>query len=115
MSVERQTVPSRLRTIWLWVAFIMLVILIGCFAYLLIRTLSERPTESAKISASPAPPPVASNWEDRYCFAGTPRTASQSSYQITVLTNQGYLVGYCESRKDPVWVCYGDVVERSIG
>ena len=27
-------------------------------------------------------------------------------YPITILTNQGFVVGCCEKRQDPVWSCY---------
>ena len=102
----RQT-PSpnqRRQTIWMWVAFLALAILIGCFAVLLLRTFNERPSkpipESTPHIATTAP------WANRYCYVGTPRPTPAFSYQITILTNTGFLVGYCEARKDPVWAAY---------
>ena len=38
-------------------------------------------------------------------YAGLPEATSYP-YQITVLTNQGYISGYCEERKNPAWVSY---------
>ncbi len=35
-----------------------------------------------------------------------PKAGASSTSVIHVLTNEGYVVGYCEARKDPVWVCY---------
>ncbi|MEI6219165.1 MAG: hypothetical protein WCP86_09710, partial [bacterium] len=54
----------RSQTIWLWVAFILLAVLIGCLAYLLIQGLTERPGKAAP----PAGPPTATagQWGDRY-------------------------------------------------
>ena len=107
MDSGYQQVPAstrRRQTIWLWVLFILVVVLVGSLAYLLIQGVTER--------AGKAPPPVgqpttsAESWGDQYCYAGAPRATASFPYQITVLTNTGYLVGYCESRKDPVWVCY---------
>jgi endonuclease G len=100
-----QQVPQpnrRGQIIWLWVLFILLVVLVGCLAYFLIQGVTER------AGTAPAEPPVATAglWGDRYCYAGAPRATTSFPDQITVLTNTGYLVGYCERRKDPVWVCY---------
>ena len=38
-------------------------------------------------------------------YAGLPEATSYP-YPITVLTNQGYISGYCEERKNPAWVSY---------
>lgn len=54
---------------------------------------------------TPPPPPESSSpdrYGGKYFYAGIPK----SSQPLTVLTNLGYVVGYSESRKDPVWVCY---------
>jgi endonuclease G len=94
----------RRQTIWMWVAFLALAILIGCFAVLLPRTFNER--LSKPIPESTPPPVTTAYWGDRYCYAGTPRPTLAFHDTITILTNTGYLVGYCESRKDPVWAAY---------
>ena len=40
-----------------------------------------------------------------FSYAGLPKSISYP-YPITVLTNQGYIAGYCEERKNPAWVSY---------
>ena len=40
-----------------------------------------------------------------FSYAGLP-TSTTYPYPITVLTNQGYIAGYCEERKNPAWVSY---------
>ncbi len=40
-----------------------------------------------------------------HVYAGIPR-ANGYPYEITVLRNTGYKVGYCEERRNPVWVSY---------
>lgn len=37
-----------------------------------------------------------------YVYGGLPRT----SQPVTLLRNQGYLVGYCEVRRNPLWAAY---------
>jgi len=86
------------RTISLWVMLIVLIISIAGITYLLIPS-TQHPNQTT-------PETVTAHWGDRYCYAGTPKPTAAFHYQITVLTNTGYLVGYCESHKDPVWVCY---------
>lgn len=41
-----------------------------------------------------------------FAYAGLPEPTAAFPYRITVLRNRGYVVGYCEKRKDPAWVCY---------
>jgi endonuclease G len=95
IQLDNRNQQDRRRLIWLWVMFFGLVVSISVIAYLLIPTI-ERPSQ-------PTPETVSEHWGDRYSYAGLPKT---SNYPVTVLTNTGYLVGYSESRKDPVWVCY---------
>lgn len=94
---------QRRQKIWLWVLFLALAILTGCLGYLLIQSVSEH---HVRPESAVQPPPVINPWGDRFCYAGAPRATAAFPYPITVLTNTGYLVGYCEHRKDPVWVCY---------
>ena len=55
----------------------------------------------AKQPASREPPPV--NSENRlFTYAGLPKSTSYP-FPITVLTNQGYIAGYCEERNIPAW------------
>ncbi|MCF8131368.1 MAG: DNA/RNA non-specific endonuclease [Deltaproteobacteria bacterium] len=42
------------------------------------------------------------NYGERYCFGGTPVT----SQKVRILKNEGYLVGYSEERRCPLWVAY---------
>lgn len=44
--------------------------------------------------------------EQQYVYAGNPKPLPSFSYQIRMLTNIGYVVGYCDARKDPAWVGY---------
>lgn len=39
---------------------------------------------------------------ERYCFGGTPISSSK----VRILKNKGYLVGYSENRRCPLWVAY---------
>jgi len=39
---------------------------------------------------------------ERYCFGGTPVTSSK----VRILKNTGYLVGYSETHRCPLWVAY---------
>jgi len=42
----------------------------------------------------------------KFYYAGMPRTTASYPHHILVLTNIGYVVGYDEDRKDPVWTCF---------
>lgn len=53
---------------------------------------------------------ISTTWAQTLCeqnpvYGGLPRLKSQAG-QITVLTNCAYVVGYSETRKNPLWVCY---------
>ena len=108
--IRIQPQGRRPQTFWLWVLFLVLAVLIGCLVYLAIQTSTRnrpvQPPQTALESSIPPSNATVRHWGDRYCFAGLPKPSPAFHYQITVLTNSGYLVGYCESRKDPVWVCY---------
>ena len=107
---RNQPPVRRPKTLWPWVLFIVLAVLIGCIAYLAIQLFTgDRPAPPVKPALESTTSPSQStvgHWGDRYCFAGLPKPTASFHYQITVLTNTGYLVGYCEAQKDPVWVCY---------
>ena len=101
IQLDNRNQQDRRRLIWLWVLLFVLVVSISGIIYLLIPT-PERPTT---VIAQPSPPStVSGHCGDRYCYAGLPKTTS--NYPVIVLTNTGYLVGYDERRKDPIWVCY---------
>src|SRR5690349_7434680 len=46
--------------------------------------------------------------DDRILYGGAPRPApgAGEEVQFTVLKNKAYVVGYSESRKDPLWSAY---------
>jgi len=46
--------------------------------------------------------------DERLVFGGAPRPGpgAGAEVQCTVLKNQGYIVGYSESRRDPLWAAY---------
>src|SRR5437763_4662673 len=46
--------------------------------------------------------------DDRILYGGAPRPAAGAGdeMQFTTLKNQAYIVGYSESRKDPLWSAY---------
>ncbi len=50
--------------------------------------------------------PQASTFGDRHYYAGMPQPDPAFPFQISVLTNAGFVVGFCEARKEPVWACY---------
>lgn len=64
----------------------------------------------AQDQAQPPAPPAGSErtrpWGDRYYYGGMPKAGATFTSVINVLTNEGYVVGYCEARRDPVWACY---------
>jgi len=104
-ALENERPPNlRRQTIWMWVVFFALTVLIGCCCYLLLQTSTKR--QATPDSTASQPPPASDHWGDRYCYAGVPQPTPAFHDHITILTNTGYLVGYCEARRDPVWVCY---------
>lgn len=55
-----------------------------------------------------------------YAYAGFPSTGGEVFGRVKVLQNRGYVVGYSDSMKDPLWVSYRifdvpDLANRSIG
>jgi endonuclease G len=46
--------------------------------------------------------------DDRLIFGGAPRAGPGAGDEVrcTVLRNQGYVAGYSDWRRDPLWVCY---------
>jgi endonuclease G len=68
-------------------------------------TLSQRPVQPVPLVL----PPVRSAarvFAGTHCYAGEPLTAPAFRDAILVITNTGYVTGYCETRKDPAWVCF---------
>jgi len=88
---------QRRHSVWPWIVSIILLALVVYW----VNRASVRHAEPSTV-----PVTVSDQWGDQYCYAGLPRPTPSFRYQITVLTNTGYLVGYCEARKDPVWAAY---------
>ena len=98
---------GRLSLILLWILFIGLVIAIVYAAVSLIPPLFPSGGATSGSRATPASPNTSPlSWGGPYSYAGIPEPQPAYHDPILVLTNTGYLVGYCEARKDPVWVCY---------
>ncbi len=96
-------------SILLWLLLIVLVVCITGIAILSSQRVVQPPARSVSVEivgTAPDAPVKPEKWFDTYYYAGMPRTTAASPDQITVLTNTGYVVGYSESKKDPVWVCY---------
>ena len=89
-------------------AWCILAVLIVCVAGLPLIALgysareAERPNPSLRFEATTRH----LTWGDRYYYGGMPKPRPVFPSEITVLTNTGYVVGYCEARMDPAWVCY---------
>ena len=94
----RQPFPDQRRhSVWPWIVSIIILALVVYW----VNRASVRHAETSTV-----PVTVAGQWGDRYCYAGLPRPTPAFRYHVTVLTNTGYLVGYCETRRDPVWAAY---------
>ena len=67
-----------------------------------VETVKEKVQEQlVETSESPEP----ETGDRLFSYAGLPKSTSYP-FPITVLTNQGYIAGYCEERKNPAWVSY---------
>ena len=88
---------------------VLLVILVVSIIALLVLAYRQVESPGRPSEQGPASTRTAAErgvWGGLYYYAGMPRPTRPSSFSITVLTNTGYVVGYCEQQKDPVWVCY---------
>lgn len=100
---EKPSKP-RSKTSWVWISLIVLIALgvaLGLSWFFLWKPVSKRSTiplkepEAQKLTLA----------EKNLVYAGLPKAlASDSEYLI--LRNQGYVVGYSETRKNPLWVSY---------
>ena len=99
--------PTRRNKIALWVLSILLLFLLAAIVYVVTDWLSAQ-TEHPGTKQQPAVTEQShpASFAGPYCYAGTPKPLPTFQDTINILTNTGYLVGYCEARKDPVWVCY---------
>ena len=86
---------------------ILMIAGVAVVLYLAITLLSPEPKATAPVSI-PTPPSSAQTVPagGPYCYGGVPVPQPIFHDTITILTNTGYLVGYCEARRDPVWACY---------
>lgn len=88
---------------WLWVALVLMALLLVALAVVMPwwqrRHAPSQPPGSP--STTQAPPAVSRG----HAYGGFPRSVAPGT-EVTVLTNTGYVAGYSESRKNPLWVCY---------
>jgi endonuclease G len=90
---------------------VLLIVLITCIITLVISLYLHfnppvKPSPPSKSPPEKALSVPAKQWGEKYCYAGNPKPLSSFTDQITIMTNLGYVVGYSESKEDPVWVCY---------
>ena len=67
-----------------------------------------KPSESTSVSISDG------SYASAHFFGGMPVDKSYPG-SIKILENEGFVVGYCERRKNPAWVCYRifrDAIEK---
>ena len=100
MPEENQN--KRLWVWWIIAIFLVVAVSIGCVSY--IRERQEQKASQARSEQTAAP--FKPKTDRRYVYAGNPKPLPTFPYPIHVLTNIGYLVGYCDERKDPIWVGY---------
>ncbi len=95
------------KRIWIWwIIAIILVVCVAVIAILCVSYWNQWKEREVKAPQEQAAPPTKPQVDRRYVYAGNPRPMPSFQGQIQVLTNIGYLVGYSEERKDPVWVGY---------
>ncbi|HVT82021.1 MAG TPA: DNA/RNA non-specific endonuclease [Phycisphaerae bacterium] len=86
------------------VLFLLVLLVIGgCIAYHEARQAREGPSATAPQDQSPD---LVSDNRLIYGGAPRPRPGSEAELQFEVLKNEGYIAGYSESRRDPLWVSY---------
>lgn len=91
-----QNRESGARTILVFAAVIVLLLVL---IYLAWRAYAHRQAQG------PATAPAGELYsEDRSVYGGLPR--APADVPVKVLRNVGYVVGYSEQRKNPLWVCY---------
>ncbi len=89
MTSQKKTSPKS----WYFLVIFVLVLL-----YSLLSPW-ERPPE-------PPPRPPVETVDKEICYAGCPKNVRHACQQIDLLKNDGFLVGYCEEKKNPAWVAY---------
>ena len=95
-----------------WIILVVILLFIVFAIYIFRAQPESKPrhhdhaTHQVSRETGAAPEPLPSKWGGAYCYGGLPRPSAAFLDTILVLTNTGYLVGYCEAKKDPAWVCY---------
>ena len=93
---------SRRRAIGVAIVFLALVVIIALAATYCTPSLRLAITPAPQVQRS-APAAARATDEGRaYVYAGLPR----SQEPVTILKDTGYILGYSESHKDPLWVAY---------
>jgi endonuclease G len=107
MSAKRKkpagkTRQPKARAPLFWVFVAVVAVATALFLYLP-RDHEPLPVQPEQQEPAPETPPV--EFERGHLLAGAPVDVSYP-YDITVLRNTGYVAGYCDTRKGPVWVGY---------
>ena len=66
---------------------------------------TSEPANGDRVVKEPGEKPGPATGDRLFSYAGLPESTTYP-YPITVLTNQAYIAGYCEKRKNPAWVSY---------
>ncbi len=102
--VQRKTQPhSNASTILIFIIVAILLIASCYFAYSFWKSQQPNP-QLASSSANPPALPADLISDDRMIFGGIPRPNPE--VQVTILKNLAYMVGYSETRKDPLWSAF---------
>jgi len=98
--------PTPVRRLWILAAVLIVAVsLLGVLGWKYFKNQPVREQPDKNLTVAPDTP-VGINLRGKYCYAGEPRPTSAFHGTILVLTNVGYVAGYSEQLKDPVWVCY---------
>ncbi|MBD3166877.1 hypothetical protein GF324_09780, partial [bacterium] len=96
---KKQPAPKA-RSPLFWAFAAVLAVAVSLFLYL--------PRDETPVPPKPErtpPGPTTAHYERGLTLAGVPVDRSYP-YTVTILQNTGYVTGYCETRKGPVWVGY---------
>jgi len=95
---RKQSPKSNSASIFLFI--LILLVIGGCLAYNAVKKQQQ--------SATPLDQTPDLISDDRLIFGGIPRPVPNAGTetQFTLYKNKGYIVGYSESRRDPLWSAY---------
>lgn len=85
----------RLATFWVLAAVLAALLVVALYC----SPAYNEPAVTPKSTEAPRPTTTVGR---EYAYAGLPKGTAQ----VLVLRNKGYVVGYSEDRKDPLWACY---------